>query len=137
MGDDEKRQILRMVAEGKLSPEEAVGLLEAVDDGQGRRESPPPGPAAVDSMPRHPRRPLSKRALIIQIKEGGDNKVNLRIPLALAGAAGKFIPRKVQEHLNGYEIDLQDFLASGASDVEGGVILEVKDADNRVLIAVE
>ena len=138
-----------MVAEGKLSPEEAAGLLEAVEP------EPEPQVAGYSNSPegqyagsgsrgetelrmrgREGRRSRVPRAVVIQIKEGGENKVNIRIPLGLARAAKKFIPRQAQNYLSAYEIDLQEFL-DGASDMEGGTLLEVKDGDNRVLIAVE
>jgi hypothetical protein len=136
MGEEERRRILRMVAEGKLSPEEAAGLLEAVEDAQARRgpefAPQPPQPP----QPPYPRRSTSRRALIIHIKEGGDSKVNIRIPLSLARVAQKFIPRQAASYLQNYEIDLNQFLED-AGDAEGGTILEVKDGENRVLIAVE
>jgi hypothetical protein len=138
-----------MVAEGKLSPEEAAGLLEAVEpqpepqaseysdspEGEyagfgGRSES------DVRIRGREGRRSRPPRAVVIQIKENGENKVNIRIPLGLARAAKKFIPRQAQNYLAAYEIDLQEFL-DGANDMEGGTLLEVKDGENRVLIAVE
>ena len=136
MGEEERRQILRMVSEGKLSPEEAAGLLEAVEDVSERRTG--PGFMSPQGGMSHgrPGRAARSRALIIHIKEGGDNKVNLRIPLSLARAAGKFIPRQAATYLQNYEIDLQQFLED-ASEADGGTILEVKDGENRVLIAVE
>jgi hypothetical protein len=125
-----------MVSEGKLSPEEAANLLEAVEDASERVSTssvePPRGNVA---QMRHGRAHRN-RALIIQIKEGGDNKVNLHIPLSLARAAGKFIPRQAATYLQNYEIDLQQFLED-ASEADGGTILEVKDGENRVLIAVQ
>jgi hypothetical protein len=149
VGDEERARILRMVAEGKLSPEEAASLLEAVEP-EGEPEvssysNPPESPYVSYTGPserevrirgREGRRGRSPRAVVIQIKENGENKVNLRIPLGLARAAKKFIPRQAQNYLSAYEIDLQEFL-EGANDMEGGTLLEVKDGENRVLIAVE
>jgi hypothetical protein len=138
MGDDERRRILQMVSEGKVSPEEAADLLDAVEDASQRttRMSAMPTETNFNMRPPRPGRPMSARALTIVIKEGGDNKVNIRIPLALARVAGKFIPRQAQNYLQNYEIDLQQFLED-AGEIEGGTILEVKDGENRVLIAVE
>jgi hypothetical protein len=149
MGDEERARILRMVAEGKLSPEEAASLLEAVEvepepQSSTHVSSPEPEYAGYGGMSdrevrirgREGRRTRPPRAVVIQIKEGGENKVNIRIPLGLARAAKKFIPRQAQNYLSSYEIDLQEFL-DGANDMEGGTLLEVKDGDNRVLIAVE
>ena len=78
-----------------------------------------------------------RRSLVIQVKEGGDSKVNVRIPLSLARAAGKFIPRHAQQHLAAYNIDLEELL-SGLRDAEGdGTLIEVKDGKDEVRIAVE
>jgi hypothetical protein len=78
-----------------------------------------------------------RRSLVIQVKEGGDSKVNVRIPLSLARAAGKFIPRHAQQHLAAYNIDLEELL-SGLRDAEGdGTLVEVKDGKDEVRIAVE
>lgn len=138
-----------MVADGKLSPEEAASLLEAVEPEREPQVSsfstPPeaayseygaPSERDIRIRGREGRRSRPPRAVVIQIKEGGENKVNLRIPLGLARAAKKFIPRQAQNYLSSYEIDLQEFL-DGAGDMEGGTLLEVKDGENRVLIAVE
>jgi hypothetical protein len=135
-----------MVADGKLSPEEAASLLEAMEPEPEPQVSsysiPPeapygaPGERDVRIRGREGRRSRPPRAVVIQIKEHGENKVNIRIPLGLARAAKKFIPRQAQNYLSAYEIDLQEFL-DGASDMEGGTLLEVKDGENRVLIAVE
>jgi hypothetical protein len=65
------------------------------------------------------------------------SKVNVRIPLSLARAAGKFIPRHAQQHLAAYNINLEEFL-SGLSDAEGDrTLVEVKDGTDEVRIAVE
>jgi hypothetical protein len=128
-----------MVSEGKLSPEEAADLLEALQ----------PEPVAAAEMPSwsiagdhgsarfhagHGRR--RPRILVIHVKEGGENKVNIRVPLGLTKAAGKFIPRQAQQYLGKYEINLQDFL-DDLVDADSGTLLEVKDGENKVLIAVE
>ena len=80
---------------------------------------------------------MHRRSLVIQVKEDGDSKVNVRIPLSLARAAGKFIPRSAQQHLAAYNIDLEELLG-GLSDAEGdGTLVEVKDGNDEVRIAVE
>jgi hypothetical protein len=76
------------------------------------------------------------RFLVIQVKDGGESKVNLRIPLNLTRSAGKFIPRQVQTYLNKYEINLQEFVDE-LGDTDSGSLLEVRDGENKVLIAVE
>jgi len=142
--NDERSRVLRMVAEGQLSPEEAASLLEALepaprtDSPQGWSMPNPPEPPVWEGRVQRKRREGrgSARAVVIQIKEGGENKVNIRVPISMARMAGKFIPRQAQQYLAGYEIDLQQFL-DDVGDAEGGTLLEVKEGENRVLIAVE
>lgn len=142
MNDEERARILHMVAEGKISPEEAADLLEALQPST----APAPEPAFVSGGPgplpsMNPIPPmgaprLRRRTLVIQIREGGENRVNVRIPLSLTRVAGKFIPRQAQNYLGKYDINLQEFL-DGVGDGDSGTLLEVKDGENKVLIAVE
>ena len=145
MSNEERARILRMVAEGKVTPAEAEDLLAALDAapdagarstglsatfGPGSMPAPPvpPGPPGIRKQP---------RSMVIQVKEGGDSKVNVRIPLSLARAAGRFIPRRAQQHLAAYNIDLEELL-SGLGDAGGdGTLVEVKDGKDEVRIAVE
>jgi hypothetical protein len=135
--NDERRRILQLVADGKITAEEAAELLDALNV-QSRRETPsmsfpdaPPSPPAP-SLPRTGR----ARSLIIQITEGSNTKVNLRIPFGLARAAGKFVPRRAEQQLREFGIELDDLLADLRGS-EDGTILQVEDDDSRVLIAVE
>jgi hypothetical protein len=141
MSDEERARILRMVSEGKLSPEEAADLLEALQSArdleQPEMSLPPapgyPGNPAVPQVPGWGRR---ARAVVIQVREGGESKVNIRVPISLTKAAGKFIPRQAQAHLAKYEINLTELLDDLAGS-DRGTLLEVKDGENRVVIAVE
>jgi hypothetical protein len=130
MSNEERVRILRMVSEGKLTAEQALGLLEALEPAR-RSDSPRP------PMPEPPSPPRSAgRALVIQVSEGGVNRVNLRIPFGLARAAGRFIPRQARDRLHEHGIDLDEFLTDmGPSDQ--GVLLHVQDENDQVLISVE
>ncbi len=94
MMSEERARILRMVANGKLSAEEAAELLEALEPAP-RTEA--RTASLVEPLP--VASPTGARTLVINITEGGDSKVNVRIPLGLARAAGRFIPRQAQEYL--------------------------------------
>ena len=74
---------------------------------------------------------------MIQIVEGGLQKVNLRIPLALAQVAGRFIPRQAQMYLNSHEINMPHLLESLVNADDDGTLLEVNDGEDKVLIKVE
>ncbi len=131
MSNEERGRILRMVSEGKLTPSEAEELLASLD--------PTPAPSARPPLPPMPPAPLApgaRRTLVIQVSEDGLSKVNVRIPLGLARAAGKFIPRQAIGALAEHDIDLEQLL-SGLGNAEDGTLLEVNDGADKVRIAVE
>ncbi len=144
MGDEERTRILRMVAEGKISPEQAADLLEAIQSepalesvGTDWEPEPPTTPTLLMSPAEQfhygKRKP---RHLVIQIKDGGESKVNLRIPFGLTRTASKFLPRQAQTYLGKYDINLQELLEDIGQSGDG-TILEIRDGENKVLIAVE
>jgi hypothetical protein len=129
MVDDDRARILRMVADGKISAEEALGLLEALEPR--RREEPRFAPPVEQ-----PRGRGSGRALVIRVAEGDESKVNLRLPLGLARAAGKFVPRRTMQSLREHGINLETLL-DDVGGVEGTTLVEVHDGNDHVIIAVE
>lgn len=100
--NEHRRQILEMLAAGRISPEEADRLLAAAED------TPPPAqPTAVATAERPlPRTGLPKylRVLVdVNEEEEGPVKVNVRIPLQLLRAGVKLaslIPPQAQEEVN-------------------------------------
>ena len=134
MSNEERARILRMVSEGTISPSEAEELLSAMESGPRSAERPAaPAPPALPAPPAFP----TRRSLVIQVNEGGDSKVNLRIPLGLARAAGRFLPRNARKSLEGYDIDLEELLEGLSSGEVGGTLLEVNDDEDQVRISVE
>ncbi|HZS93768.1 MAG TPA: hypothetical protein VFA78_03155 [Chloroflexota bacterium] len=142
MNDDERRRILRMVAEGKVSAEEAADLLDALQE---PRPAPEPErsyaelhPYPVSPVPPVPQTDQVRgRALVIRISEGDENSVNLRIPLGLAKAAGKFLPRRAEHDLREHGIDLPAVFDGVSSGVEVGPLLMIQDGGDTVYIGVE
>ena len=132
MMSEERARILRMVASGKLSAEEAAELLEALEPAP-RTEA--RAASLVEPLP--VASPPGARTLVINITEGGDSKVNVRIPLGLARAAGRFIPRQAQEYLEDHGIDLKQILSEQITGWAKGPLIEVQDDEDHVLIAVE
>lgn len=139
MANEERARILRMVSEGTVSPAEAEDLLAALETPRAESRPIPPTPPAPPAPPTPPALPLraQRRSLVIQVSEGGQTKVNVRIPLGLARAASKFIPRNVQAQLSEHNIDLDELLQGIAGADNDGSLIEVKDGDDRVLIAVQ
>jgi hypothetical protein len=126
MPDEERDRILQMVAQGTITPAEASDLLAAI------------GGPPRQLTSRAPRNGVAvARNLTIQIVDGATTNVNIRIPLALARAAGKFIPRQAQSYLNGHQIDLEAIMESLQGNDGENTLLEVVDGDTNIRIAVE
>ncbi|MBD3366633.1 MAG: hypothetical protein GF405_00495 [Candidatus Eisenbacteria bacterium] len=73
---EEKLRILKMVEDGKISADEAARLIEALDKS--------------DNKPTE--RDLKRRWLKVQVTKDGEQKVNLRVPLALLKFGFQFAP---------------------------------------------
>ena len=77
-------EVLRLVASGHLSADEAAPILDALQtDSQAE-------PSATE--PTLGRTPGAARAIRIEVSEGGNRIVNLRVPLALGRMAIDHVP---------------------------------------------
>lgn len=86
MADDATQRVLRLVAEGRLTAEEAGPILDALDD---RPAATPEVPERHDAPSARPEQPRFAR---IEVVEGGRKSVNLRVPLAVGRMALGRIP---------------------------------------------
>ncbi len=137
MPTEEGRQVLKLLAEGKIDSEQAYRLLRAlgdIDDGAKTPPTPPPPRPGQPGQPGHPG--ARGRILRIRVTEGGEQKVNVAIPLAIArigkmklGSSGL-----VRGHLSKFGIDLDELLRS--IDFPGRVV-DIADDEDRVEIFVE
>jgi len=133
MPTEEGKQVLKLLAEGKIDSEQAYRLLRALGDIDGGGPKPPPPPPP----PSRPGQPGARgRILRIRVTEGGEQKVNVAIPLAIArigkmklGSSGL-----VRGHLSKFGIDLDELLRS--IDFPGRVV-DIADDEDRVEIFVE
>lgn len=92
---DEQKRILAMVAEGKLTVDEAERLLQALG------ASSEPSGACDESSPTPTKKPRYLRVLVSD-GEGGKDNVNVRIPLQIIRAGvrlGAFLPPGVANHI--------------------------------------
>ncbi len=130
---DEKRQILTMVQEGKISVDEGLKLLEALESSaQGQAGA---GAGARAGARAGAGRPA--RMLRVRVFDAEDNtKVNVNIPLALAKVAMKFIPKDVAAQIREQDIDLDEVLAS-ITDATMGKIVDVDSDEAKVEVYVE
>ncbi len=141
MPSEEGKQVLKLLAEGKIDAEQAYRLLKAIGDvddkehpeatfgahGHGRPPFPPD-----PSMPPG----LGRRTLRITVTSAGKTKVNIAIPLGIARMGKTKIAASglVREQLAKFGIDLDDVLRHIS---HSGPIVDIADGDDRVLIVVE
>ena len=85
MPSDEGKQVLKLLADGKIDVEQAFRLLRALGDIDERprpASAPPPPPPGPSEPPMPPG--ARGRILRIRVTENGQQKVNVAIPLAIA-----------------------------------------------------
>jgi hypothetical protein len=129
VSDDALAVVLRMVAEGRLSAEEAGPIVDRLTDEPDDGET-----ADVRSTPtdRGPTRDLDRagRAIRLEVHDEGGQVMNLRIPLSLGQAALNRVP------------GLSEAMTDRIRDaIDGGVTGSILDIDegtgDRVRIVIE
>jgi len=140
---EEGKQVLQLLAEGKIDVEQAYRLLRAlgdVEEGGGprlRRAPFAPAPPGPPTPPNPPGSPGTRgRILRIRVTEDGAQKVNVAIPLAIAriGKLNLASSGLVRGHLGKFGIDLDELLRS--VDFPGKIV-DIADDEDRVEIFVE
>jgi hypothetical protein len=136
---EERRQILEMLAEGKISSEEAGRLLDAVD-----REAP-----TVEGGEVRRTRPKFLRVLVDDRSDGGSTKVNVRVPIKLLRAGVRLaalVPAQALERASdearrsGIGIDLTQLKAEDIDELIDNLdemTIDVDDSNTKVRIFAE
>jgi hypothetical protein len=130
---EEGKQVLQLLADGKIDVEQAYRLLRALGDVDetSRQLREPPAP------PLPPAGPGARgRILRIRVTEDGEQKVNVAIPLAIARIGKMKLASSglVRGHLGKFGIDLDEMLKN--VDFPGKIV-DIADDEDRVEIFVE
>jgi hypothetical protein len=126
---DELATILRLVAEGKLSADEAAPIIEALSLPPQRRQ---PGAEMghADHVEQHGERGRESRRVRIQVNERGRRVVDLRVPLGFAAAAARMVP--------GIPESYAELIQQAVESPAPGVIVDTEDeGGDGVVISVE
>jgi len=142
MPSEEGKQVLKLLADGKIDAEQAYRLLKAIGDVEEPEHHHEPMFGATGSgrppFPPDPSMPpgLGRRTLRITVTSAGKTKVNIAIPLGIARMGKTKIAASglVREQLAKFGIDLDDVLRHIS---HSGPIVDIADGDDRVLIVVE
>lgn len=117
---DALERVLQLVAEGRLTADEAAPLIDALESkGAGTQEQPA---GAIPGQPGSSDAPAS--AVRIEVSEGGRKVINLRVPLALGRSAINGVPglsdatserikEAIQAGIKGPILDVDDEDGSG------------------------
>jgi hypothetical protein len=113
-------RVLRLVAEGRLTADEAGPILAALDD---RPKAGFQGSSSgTDASPATPSEPGSNpRWARIEVRESGRRVVDLRVPISLGRFALSRVPGLSKEQIS----EVEEAVTSGAR----GPILDVEDND--------
>ena len=137
MPSDEGKQVLKLLADGKIDVEQAYRLLRALGDIDERPRPTPPFPPTPPTAAEPPPPPGARgRILRIRVTEAGQQKVNVAIPLAIARVGKMKLASSglVRGHLSKFGIDLDELLRT----IEyPGRFVDIADDEDRVEIFVE
>jgi hypothetical protein len=112
---EERLQILKMIEEGKITPEEGAKLLSAL--GKKSAPAPPPPPGGSDA-----------RWFRVRVTDAdtGRSKVNVNIPMGLVNVGVRMGARFIPETS---DIDLEELLEQIRSGAHGKIV-EVMDDES-------
>lgn len=126
---EELATVLRLVSEGKLTPEEAAPIVEALSRAEApaarepRSASTPPGRSSGRGQ-------TKGRRMRIRVSEGGRSVVDVRVPLAFATMAARMVP--------GIPDSYAELIRQAVETDEVGPIVDTEDDQgDAVLISIE
>jgi hypothetical protein len=113
---DERLQILKMIEEGKITPDEGARLLSALSSRTGSRRA---GPTAT-----------SARWFRVRVSDTrtGRNKVNVSIPMGLVNVGVKMGARFIPEDA---DIDIQELFEQVRSGAQGKIFEAINEEDGE------
>jgi hypothetical protein len=131
---DELNTVLRLVAEGKLSPEEAAPIIDALSASADARTAASRAHAAHGEIHDDERRSAERsgrgRRVRIQVSERGRRVVDVRVPLAFAAMAARMVP--------GIPDRYSSLIEQAVDSDTTGTIVDAEDEDgDGVLITLE
>ena len=98
---EERRKILEMLSEGKISAEDAERLLDKIEA----------GPTSAPEAPRGPADKSKIKWLMVRVDSTDGDKVNVRVPISLIRTGiklGAILPKGASERIEASGVDLND-----------------------------
>lgn len=123
---EDKRRIMDLVKEGKISVEEALRLIEAMEGSKKAAVKAAP-PTYAPTPPASPNKGIARMIRIAV--DGEDVKVKVNVPVALAKFASNFIPTDAQNQLASQGIDIGGILDMLKGELPEGRLVDVEIND--------
>jgi hypothetical protein len=114
--NEERKKVLEMLAEGKITAEDAERLLDKMGDGEAGKSS-----ASDSSASDRGDRPSKLKFLRVLVDSSDGDKVNIRVPLALIGTGVKLaavLPKDVNDKLGAQGVDLSKLSELDAEELK-------------------
>ena len=149
---EERRRILKMLGEGKITADEAGELLDAIEKQNMRDDvevSNSGKDADSENEKKQTKKPKFLRIIVEPKYNGSGDKVNIRIPMMLLRAGVKLtsiVPGKTRDKINdkmkekGIDIDLNNLDSKSLDEIVtglGSMCIDVDDDKEKVKIFCE
>jgi len=129
MPEDAFERVLRLVAEGRLTADEAGPILDALEVRDGAADGPAAEAAGQDDGSGETTDRGPAKTLRVEVTDGGRAVINLRIPLSLGRAALNQVPGIS----DATSARIREAIEAGIT----GPIIDVDDGDDGVRISLE
>lgn len=122
--NEEKRKILKMLAEGAIGAEEAATLIDALEHGEAEE--------AARAQPRS-----EARKLRIRIEEASGKEFNVSVPLGLVRLARRLVPSELAARVGEGGFDLEAILEAAEGGADGEILRMEEASGAEIVITVE
>ena len=115
--NEERKKVLEMLAEGKITAEQAEKLLDKLAGSAAGPQATPNEPQGIGGVPGG----KAKYLRIVVESPGSSDQVNMRVPLSLVGTGRRLMavmPAKVSQKLSEYGIDSAIFASTNCENLE-------------------
>ncbi|HEU5413842.1 MAG TPA: hypothetical protein VFW31_08805 [Candidatus Angelobacter sp.] len=143
--NENRREILEMLASGKITSDEAERLISAIEDDKGV-----PSGASLNAEPSSKPRPKYLRVVVEDTRRNGEpTQVNVRVPMQLLRAGvrlASLIPADAQQHVDsalhrhGFTIDLGQIKPENLEELVdqlSDLTVDVDDSKSKVRVFCE
>ncbi len=130
---EDKKRILKMVEEGKLSSEEAIKLLEALDSSDKKnifKEEDKIDEDFFDIVPNK----NGEKMLYVRVQSSDGSKVKVNIPIEFIKIMGS-VSKAGNINLNDYDVDVDKLMEAIDKGLVGRIV-EVEDGNDRVIVEI-